>query len=80
MNSNTSKSKLLPKAEKLLRNLSLERLRVAFDFLAYLKERESSDATQELLTTPGFEENFMKASGQVDKGDIVGFDKIKRHV
>lgn len=33
--------------------LSPERLPVLLDFLAYLVERESEEATQELLTIPG---------------------------
>lgn len=34
--------------------LSQERLAVVLDFLAYLVERENSDATAELLAIPGF--------------------------
>jgi hypothetical protein len=40
---------LRSEASKRLRNLSPERLRVANDFLAYLQEREESEATRELL-------------------------------
>jgi len=45
---------LIVEAERRLHALSPERLRVAADFLAYLEERESSEATEELLRIPGF--------------------------
>jgi len=54
-------SDLLQEIEQRLRRLSFERLKVARDFLAYLEERETSEATQELLNIPGFEEAFHKA-------------------
>lgn len=47
-------SSLIVEAERRLRALSPERLRVATDFLAYLEEGESSEATEELLRVPGF--------------------------
>ena len=46
---------LLKELERRLRALSLERLRVASDFLAYLEDRESAEATEELLRIAGFE-------------------------
>jgi len=73
-------STLLLEAERRLRRLSYERLRVANDFLAYLDERESSEATQELLNIPGFEEAFRKAVEQVERGEIVRFEEIRRDV
>lgn len=42
--------------------LSPRRLRVAADFLAYLAERESQEATEELIKIPGFVEAFEKPS------------------
>jgi len=71
---------LLETAENRLRRLSLARLRVAADFLAYLEEREESDATEELLSIPGFTEAFDRAIHQVDTGDTVRFDDIRRDV
>jgi hypothetical protein len=38
--------------------LSSERLQLVADFLAYLADKESEDATQELLDIPGFIESF----------------------
>lgn len=73
-------SALLTEAERRLRRLSPERLRVASDFLAYLEERESSEATQELLNIPGFEEAFRRAVQQAEEGQIVRFEDIRREL
>ncbi|MDE3090026.1 MAG: hypothetical protein KGJ80_11650 [Chloroflexota bacterium] len=62
---------LLTEASKRLRKLSPERLRVANDFLAYLQEREESEATQELLSIPGFETAFERAASQAKRGKII---------
>lgn len=71
---------LLQETERRLRRLSPERLRVAGDFLAYLEERESSEATRELLTIPGFEEAFRRAVQQMEQGQVVRFADIRRDV
>jgi len=80
MNKALTKSRLLPEVERRLHKLSVERLRVANDFLAYLEDRESSDATQELLKIIGFQEAFQTASQQVDSGEIINFEDIRRDV
>jgi hypothetical protein len=71
---------LLQITERRLRRLSLERLRVADDFLAYLEEREESEATQELLSIPGLETALRQAVEQVEAGKIVSFENIRRDV
>ena len=71
---------LLQITERRLRRLSLERLRVADDFLAYLEEREESEATQELLSIPGFETALRQAVEQVETGRVVSFENIRRDV
>jgi hypothetical protein len=58
----------------------VERLRVANDFLAYLEEREENEATAELLNIEGFEEAFAEAQLQVENGELVSFNTIRRHV
>ena len=80
MTVNTETLSLLQSAEARLRRLSLERLRVANDFLAYLEERESDEATQELLNIAGFEQAFQKAIKQAQEGALVSFDSIRRDV
>ena len=71
---------LRSEASKRLRNLSPERLRVANNFLAYLQEREESEATRELLGIPGFEESFDRAVTQVKRGKVVRFDRVHRNI
>jgi len=71
---------LLQEAERRLRRLSLERLRVASDFLAYLEEREENEATQELLSLPGFEAAFHRAVQQAAAGEVVRSEDIRRDV
>ena len=74
---NSGRSTLLQETERRLRRLSAERLRVAGDFLAYLEERESSEATQELLEMPGFEEALRRAEQQVKEGQVIRFADIQ---
>lgn len=73
-------STILTEAERRLRSLSPERLRVANDFLAYLQEREESEATAELLSIPGFEAAFQRAVEQAESGKVVRFKDIRRDV
>ncbi len=58
--------------------LSPERLRVAADFLAYLAERESDEATKELLEIPGFVEAFEKAKQNVAARGVTRVDQLRR--
>ena len=68
------------KIEAILQRLSPERLRVAADFLAYLDERESNDATEELLSIPNFKEDFQEALQDFKNVDVVYFKSIRRYV
>jgi len=43
----------------------------ASDFLAYLEDRESAEATEELLRIAGFEEALAQALRQVQNGEVV---------
>jgi hypothetical protein len=58
--------------------LSPERLLVVADFLAYLAERESNEATNELLKIPGFLEAFNKARTDVAAGKVTTVEQLKR--
>lgn len=73
-------SLLLQDAENRLRRLSSERLRVVSDFLAYLEEREESEATAELLNIPGFEPAFREALKQAENGEVIPFSRVRRDV
>ena len=71
---------LLNIAQKRLNRLSLGRLRVANDFLAYLEEREENEATAELLTIEGFPEAFAEAVEQAESGETVSLASVRRDV
>lgn len=71
---------LLENAQQRLRRLSTSRLRVANDFLAYLEEREESEATQELLNIPEFNDAFQEAVTDAQAGKVVSFKDIRRDV
>ncbi|MBW4649353.1 MAG: hypothetical protein KME06_11795 [Kastovskya adunca ATA6-11-RM4] len=61
-----------------IEQLSPERLQVATDFLAYLVERESNEATEELLAISGFKEAFDKAKKDIAEGKVTPVDRLKR--
>jgi hypothetical protein len=75
-----SVSTLREEAERRLRTLSDDRLRVVLDFLSYLEDRESSEATAELLAIPGFEQAFQRAVAQADAGEVVRWAEVRRDV
>lgn len=58
--------------------LSPERLRVAADFLAYLADRESQEATEELIKIPGFVEAFEKAKQDIAAGQLTPVEELRR--
>ncbi|MBE8987925.1 hypothetical protein [Nostoc sp. LEGE 12450] len=53
-----------------LDGLSSERLELVADFLAYLADKESEDATQELVDIPGFIESFERGKKDVVEGRV----------
>ena len=67
-------------AKKRLDALSPERLKVATDFLAYLEERESNEATEELLRIPGLLAAFRKAEKQTPVGKLTDWRKVRKDV
>lgn len=69
----------LRRAKKRLENLSPEKLRVADDFLAYLEERESNGATEELLAIPGFMERLAAAEQEAREGRLTFEELLRRH-
>lgn len=69
---------LLQAAEQRLRHLSIDRLRVALDFLAYLEQKEENEATEELLNIPGLTTEFHGAMQEAALGEVVPFSHIRR--
>ena len=60
--------------------LSPERLQVAADFLAYLADKESEEATNELLAIPGFVEAFEKGKKNIAEGKVRNWREIRDDV
>ncbi len=55
-----------------------ERLRVVADFMAYLVDKESEEATEELLAIPGLSEKLEKAEKDFAEGRFTPVEKLKR--
>jgi len=66
------------RAKRRLESLSRARLQVADDFLAYLQERESNEATEELLRVPGFEKGLAEAEKQIEAGQVIPAERLGR--
>ena len=75
-----STRELRRQAGRRIRALSPQRLQVAVDFLAYLEERESNEATEELLRVPGLVAALNEAGKQVSKRNSVNWRKVRRDV
>lgn len=73
-----STAELRDRVKEYIDQLSPERLLVAADFLAYLAERESEDATQELLDIPGFVEAFERGKKDAVAGKVTPVEKLRR--
>ncbi len=69
---------LLDQAKHRLEMLSLQRLQVADDFLAYLAERESDQATAELLAIPGFLDTLRQAEEAIEAGKLTPVEELRR--
>ena len=79
MSPETDSVELLAEAKNYLDNLSLQKLKVAVDFLAYLQESEDT-ATQELLSIPNFESELQAAEAEAEAGEVVSWQEIRRNV
>lgn len=61
-----------------LNQLSLNGLQTVLDFAAFLLDKESEEATQELLGIPGFTERFAQAQEEIAKGQTKPLAQLKR--
>jgi hypothetical protein len=75
-----SPTEVLRRAKRRLDVLSPERLRVADDFLAYLEERESAEATVELLALPGFRHALEVAEAEIASGEMIAVEQLRQKV
>lgn len=74
----SSATELRRQAKRRIETLSTERLRVADDSLAYLEERESNEATEELLSISGFTDELSKAEQEAAAGELTPVKQLKR--
>jgi hypothetical protein len=66
--------------DQYLKQLSLERLQVVADFVAYLADKESEEATQELEKIPGLLEEINKNREVTPKTHLVNWRTIRSDV
>ncbi len=65
-------------AKHTLENLPPEQLKVAAEFLRYLDERASVEATDELLKIPGLLDDLSKAERDIAEGRTTPAEKLER--
>jgi len=58
--------------------LSPRSIRAAYEFLAYLADKESEEATKELLAIPGLLEAVQKAEKQIAESQFTPVEKRRR--
>jgi len=75
-----STGELRQHAKALIDDLSVSQLRVASEFLAFVKSRELDAATLELLAIPGFEKSFAKGMRDIKAGRTKPWRKARSHV
>ncbi len=73
-------SELRRELKRRIDRLSEERLAVADDFLAYVEERESDDATAELLRIPGLLDELKEAERVIAEGKTVSWREVRHDV
>lgn len=64
-------------AKETLENLPPEQLKVAAEFLRYLDERASVEATEELLKIPGLLDDLAEAERDFAEGRSVNWREIR---
>jgi hypothetical protein len=64
----------------LIDDLSSTQLRVASEFLAFVKTRDSDAATLELLAIPGFEASFSRGMKDIKAGRTKAWRKVRSDV
>jgi len=74
---------LKKQAKRGIDELSEEKVRVAVDFIDYLKEKEEMGATLEILSSHELMEQIAEAERSIKRGkleDFVPWEKVKRNV
>jgi hypothetical protein len=65
-------------AKETLESLPSEQLKVAAEFLRYLDERASVEATEELLKIPGLLDDIVEAERDIAEGRTTPVEKLRR--
>lgn len=65
-------------AKETLEGLPLDQLKVAVEFLRYLDERASVEATEELLKIPGILQDLAEAEKDIAEGRTTPVEKLRR--
>jgi proline dehydrogenase len=73
-------SELRQQINQYLEQLSGDGLEIVADFLAYLADKESEEATQELLDIPGFIESFERGKKDIAEGRVANWKTIRSDV
>ena len=74
---------LKKEAKKAIDELSNEKIKVAIDFMDYLKEKEEMEATLEILSSHEIVAQIEEAEKAIKKGkldEFIPWEKIKRNV
>ncbi len=77
------KAAIKREAKKAIDELSEEKVRVAMDFLGYLKEKEEMEATLEVLSSRELMAQLREAENAIKKGmleEFIPWEKVKRDV
>jgi hypothetical protein len=70
-------------AKKTLEELSPEKIKVAVDFLEYLKEKEEMEATLEVLSSRELMSQLKSAEAAIRRGkfeEFIPWEKVRRNV
>ena len=71
---------LRQQAKALIDDLSSAQLRIASEFLAFVKSRRLDPATRELLSIPGFEASFARGVKDIKAGRTKSWRKVRSDV
>ena len=74
---------LKKRAKNAIDKLSDEKIKVAIDFIDYLKEKEDMEATLEVLSSHELMSQIGEAEKAIEKSKLEGFipwEKVKRNV
>jgi hypothetical protein len=58
--------------------LSDKNINTVYEFMAYLADKESEKATQELLEIPGLLTEIEQAKKDIEGGKVINFEQLKR--